>query len=781
MEGDPDNPDSSGGDQNKKENKQPESPESSAESGGTDKTDHTVIANEGGTMSDTNDPEQTLGKLCKSKASLGGHVTKAHNAFKDAVNAGNTDLIFASSDQFFEAFQNFHLSHTNYIEFCAENKFQTAMDSATKYLEGLMVKHRHVVEITDKLSQQVMENTQNTPESAEIASERDKTLAQDNLKSHDSASNVTSHVTQKSRKSRSSRKSGSSYRSTMSSALAKASAHKKSIEAEANHLENIEQLVDEEIDLERQQIKDKRDIERRRNKAEIDAKLAAARAYEDELKRYSGIGPVRSELSKLPKMTTQSLLSRSVKVKTEPGQVERPKTERDTGHSHVKSEVARKLRFPAEPLKNPVLKKCKFCSTSLDIDAKFCTECGQKCENKSKIKNISCACGFPLSHTDKHCPDCGQPLEYIDIPTEHVDANHKKSAQRKIESNECASAVSFDSTSQAVIDMMTVSQTDIPKFSGSFKEYYQFIAYFDSAIDDTCTSDAFKLSKLLKACEGEALELVEHCRIMKPKNAYKYARKKLDDRYGNKDRVVKDWISKVKDGPPIKSGDSKSLLKFSDELLACTATLQSICRLYEVNSTSNIEAVAERLPYQMKINWMERATKITDKQDREPSFKDFAMFVKEKARVLSNPRYESLLTPRKMAKTLTVQCADQSSNNQVGSSNTSRSQVLSTQVKESNATSPAPKPPFCFKCRGDHYINHCTEFTKMSPDERLRFVRESNLCWNCYGTRHNAKNCKKHSFCKHGCETKHSDLLHDALVKPKNHNMEQSSQNQAQP
>ena len=707
-------------------------------SGGTDKTDNTVILNNG-----DNDPEQMLGKLSKSKASLGGHVTKAHNAFKDAVNSGNSDLIFASGDQFFEAFQNFHLSHTNYVEFCAENKFQTAMDSATKYLESLMVKHRHVVEITDKLSQKLME------ESAESVSERDKPpTSQDNIKSQDSASNVNSNVTQKSRLSR---KSGSSYRSTMSSALAKASAHKRSIEAEANHLENIEQLVDEEIDLERRQIKEKRDIERRRNKAEIDAKLAAARAYEDELKKHSGLGSVHSELSKLPKMTTQSLLSRSVKVKTEPGQVERPKTE-----------VARKLSFTVKPERLVKYRRCHFCQTALELDAKYCTECGKKCEFKSNTK--SCSCGFPLSRMDKHCPDCGKPLEHMDTQPEHIDVNHKKPQH---EPNECGSVTS---ASQAVIDMMTVSQTEIPKFSGSCKDYYQFIGYFDSAIDDTCTSDAFKLSKLLKACEGEALELVEHCRIMKPKNAYKYARKKLDDRYGNKDRVVKDWISKVKDGPPIKGGDSKSLLKFSDELLACTATLQSICRLYEVNSTSNIEAVAERLPYQMKINWMERATKITDKQDREPSFKDFAMFVKEKARVLSNPRYESLLTPKKMAKTLTVQCADQSSNNQVGSPNTS--QVFTRQ-------NPV-KPPYCFRCKGDHYINTCTEFTRMSAEERLKFVRESNLCWNCYGTRHNAKNCRKHSFCKQGCETKHSDLLHDALVKPKSQNMEQSS-HQSQP
>ncbi len=79
----------------------------------------------------------------------------------------------------------------------------------------------------------------------------------------------------------------------------------------------------------------------------------------------------------------------------------------------------------------------------------------------------------------------------------------------------------------------------------------------------------------------------------------------------------------------------------------------------------------------MKVSWLERATKIPDKQNHEPNFKDFAMFVKEKARMFSNPHYESLLT-KKTAKCLTVLCAQQLSPQNFISLNTSQ---MFTQVQ----------------------------------------------------------------------------------------------------
>ncbi len=98
----------------------------------------------------------------------------------------------------------------------------------------------------------------------------------------------------------------------------------------------------------------------------MDAKLAAATAYENEWKKHSRSGSARSKLSKLLKITTQSLLLRSagqardvkldpeVKVKPEPGVDIKP----DDCHLKVKSVLAKSE--PGRASKPSVVRKLNF-------------------------------------------------------------------------------------------------------------------------------------------------------------------------------------------------------------------------------------------------------------------------------------------------------------------------------------------------------------------------------------------------------------------------------------
>ena len=70
-------------------------------------------------------------------------------------------------------------------------------------------------------------------------------------------------------------------------------------------------------------------------------------------------------------------------------------------------------------------------------------------------------------------------------------------------------------------------------------------------------------------------------------------------------------------------------------------------------------------------------------------------------------------------------------------------------------------------CDGEHPVYRCEEFKKLSPTERIKKVNEKHLCYNClkFG-RHSAKDCRSERVCNfHGCQGKHSYLLHDALTK----------------
>jgi len=56
--------------------------------------------------------------------------------------------------------------------------------------------------------------------------------------------------------------------------------------------------------------------------------------------------------------------------------------------------------------------------------------------------------------------------------------------------------------------------------------------------------------------------------------------------------------------------------------------------------------------------------------------------------------------------------------------------------------------------------NICEHFLKLSPEDRMKFVRENKLCWNCLKvSSHIAKACKS-SSCK-TCGKRHNTLLHD--------------------
>ena len=78
----------------------------------------------------------------------------------------------------------------------------------------------------------------------------------------------------------------------------------------------------------------------------------------------------------------------------------------------------------------------------------------------------------------------------------------------------------------------------------------------------------------------------------------------------------------------------------------------------------------------------------------------------------------------------------------------------------------APKPtpevrkPTCPMCQGAHWLQHCSRFATLEPDERGSYVRETKKCPNCLKGGHTAAKCYSPSNC--WCREKHHALIHDA-------------------
>ncbi|KAF2892146.1 hypothetical protein ILUMI_14027 [Ignelater luminosus] len=65
----------------------------------------------------------------------------------------------------------------------------------------------------------------------------------------------------------------------------------------------------------------------------------------------------------------------------------------------------------------------------------------------------------------------------------------------------------------------------------------------------------------------------------------------------------------------------------------------------------------------------------------------------------------------------------------------------------------------CSLCKGEHEIRNCSDFSKLSPEERNQKARDLKLCINCMRNGHFLQNCLSKYKCKI-CSKKHHSLLH---------------------
>ena len=115
-----------------------------------------------------------------------------------------------------------------------------------------------------------------------------------------------------------------------------------------------------------------------------------------------------------------------------------------------------------------------------------------------------------------------------------------------------------------------------PIFSGNPFEYPAFITAFDAIITANVTADRDRLFFLEKFTSGKASDSVKGFLGAGSETAYKEARKRLDQRYGNPVIVAESFKSSLRNWRQISDGDSKELQDFSDFLILCQGAMNEI-------------------------------------------------------------------------------------------------------------------------------------------------------------------------------------------------------------
>ena len=111
---------------------------------------------------------------------------------------------------------------------------------------------------------------------------------------------------------------------------------------------------------------------------------------------------------------------------------------------------------------------------------------------------------------------------------------------------------------------------------------------FENNIERNASDENEKLTYLVQYCIGEARRVIKSCVTMHPLVDYKTALQLLKHRFGHPYMIASSFLKSVTEGAPIKP----------------TGT---IGYMDEIKSADNLKREVERLPYHLKVKWLDEA------------------------------------------------------------------------------------------------------------------------------------------------------------------------------
>ena len=285
-----------------------------------------------------------------------------------------------------------------------------------------------------------------------------------------------------------------------------------------------------------------------------------------------------------------------------------------------------------------------------------------------------------------------------------------------------------------LIEILQAPKAELPIFDGDPLKYYVFIRSFENSVERVVDNDTAKLTRLMQFCRGKALSLLQCCTFMEPAAGYAKAKELLKERYGNNCAISKAWIDKVTQGQVIKPNANGPIREYADDLRNCYETLKAMDRecLTEINASSNLLRLVERLPSYLKNRWKKEVRDIRKFKERNPVFEDVVKFVEEAAEEANDPVYGNMTVERRPTR--------------------QHSATFVTGITDKQK---------CFVCDSYHSVFSCNAFREMSVNDRSNVVQRARLCFNCLKPGHSARFCRSGLRCSvQGCGLRHHKFLH---------------------
>nr|CAI5825554.1 unnamed protein product [Callosobruchus analis] len=287
---------------------------------------------------------------------------------------------------------------------------------------------------------------------------------------------------------------------------------------------------------------------------------------------------------------------------------------------------------------------------------------------------------------------------------------------------------------------IVLPQIDLPKFNGAPEDWLEYRATFENLIhSNDSLNDLQKFHYLKASLGGIAAQLVKPTPFIAEN--YSIAWSALCDEYDNSKVLIHEHVRSLFQLSSIhreNAAELKTLVNQVSQHLTCLEMLGE--------SRQNLGNLL--LTYLIKTKLDTSTAQEWEKYDQKGSlsWEDMKEFLKERASLL---------------RTTEVDCNTDSKGKFKDKKRMSKSFVGNT-----GDSLVATKSAFsCNYCKQGHSIYSCKAFSKLKAEDRVDFVRQSNLCKVCLLGGHTSRNCK-HGPCRK-CRKFHNSLLHEAFYTPK--------------
>ena len=285
-------------------------------------------------------------------------------------------------------------------------------------------------------------------------------------------------------------------------------------------------------------------------------------------------------------------------------------------------------------------------------------------------------------------------------------------------------ALATQSTSASKTGITKETQAKLPKleiseFEGECMDWPRFWGQFTESIDKTTAAPITKFAYLRELLNAKVKRTVEALPFTA--EGYNRAKSILEDRYSNEGEIVKAYTQEILNLPTIPNANPKKIHEFSDKLMYCVQSLETMKKLEQVNGA--VSMPIDKLP------GIRGDLVRTDPSWEKWDFVKLAEALRQWTK--RNPVTEKF---------------DREQENL----DRRRNKLFHARNREFKSRG-------CVYCDDDtHKANECPKFTAV-PDRRQILIKR-RLCFNCTSARHKASECQSKTSCQHCAKRHHTDV-----------------------